>query len=305
MRLNKHLPLAFLCFAAILSSAAVSLCADDPLNTFPTAEEPVEDRVRRLTEADLKAIQLPENGEQLVLSVSLGPNMDDEKEEAKPIQRLRVFADGRLECHTSIPQAPSQFTEGRKDRLTHTELKWLLHLAVNECHILSRTSKDIADAFGERGKQDFRRGLPRQYFHYHIAIPAGTNDLLLPEEVLTVRPLRSRMKLGAFASLNKYATFLIYRAYLGDVTERDRLLEQLNNKLQLEDPKLPPFRMEHLVLANDATGIVMFKGAKLSAMFWQDVEIAPKKFLRVIANVSRQQESDVPTFKFITMKRQI
>ena len=125
--------------------------ADDPLNAFPTAEDSADDRVKRLREAELQAIQVPVKRDQVVLSIATASPLEEPDEPPTELEPwLLVFADGRINCGS---QTPLQ-TERRNDTLTRPELLWLLHLAVNECQILSRTTDEIDENYRtQQGKR--------------------------------------------------------------------------------------------------------------------------------------------------------
>jgi hypothetical protein len=54
--------------------------ADDPLNAKPTADDPVEAKVKRLTGRELSAIALPKDGGQVVFSVTQSSALTDREE---------------------------------------------------------------------------------------------------------------------------------------------------------------------------------------------------------------------------------
>ena len=243
----SHGKILALTVLGVLSSAIcpdAALPADDPWNAFPTADMSADERVKGLTAAQLQAIRIPENGADLVLSFStIRPTDGQQKSAPEDGLWLRVFANGQIDCRSLI----SLPTDRRSDTLTKPELAWLLHLAVNECQITKRSTKEIEDDFQRTVTKLPVTGEPPSHFRYYVKLPSGTDDLSIPEKALVVRPVRASMQLGAFASLNKYATWLVSRAYLGNPKERQSMLEQLNARLKKEHPAVPPFRIEHLV----------------------------------------------------------
>lgn len=267
--------------------------ADDPLDAFPTAEKTVEQRVKGLSDAERQAIRLPEKGTDLVFSIAMVPTSNgpgDAATKAEPW--LRVFADGRINCGSSMPLPVAR----RDDTLTKAELAWLLHLAVDECQILSRTTKDIEENFQRSRSARPVPGDPQQAFQYRVELPSGTNELLIPEKALMVRPLRASLQLGAFASLNKYANYLAARAHLGDARQRQSLLDQLNGKLKTEQPQVPAFRMEHL------GGALNIQTVDLTAAFEQEIELEPGKFKRVTGSILRKEKGAPPIFSVRAME---
>jgi len=283
------------CIISTLMHPLASLGADDPLNAFPTAEKPVDQRVSELTPAELQAIRVPAKDDQLVFSIAMVPFPADQKDDeqndaAKTGPWLRVFANGRLDGGSH--QQPSD--QRRADTLTKAELTWLLHLAVNECQILTRSTNDIWDP-PQKQPPNVLKGRPQRIYQYHLNLNSGKNDLLIPEMALVMRPTRNRLKLDAFASLNKYANYLVARAWLGDPTERQTLLDQLNEKLKADHPDLPPFAIEHLGAA------VPLQNMDLSAVFQQEIVLGENQFKRVAGHILRKEKGAVPIFMIHTM----
>ncbi len=285
-----------LMLVGILLSAAIPVAeahADDPLDAFPTAEKTAAQRVKGLSDAQREAIRLPEKGTDVVFSIAMLPTANgpgDAATKAEPW--LRVFADGRINCGSSMPLS----VERRDDTLTKAELAWLLHLAVDECQILSRTTKDIEAEFQQSRSAKPVPGEPQQSFQYRVELPSGKNELLIPEKALMLRPLRANLQLGAFASLNRYANFLAARAHLGDAKQRQSLLDQLNDKLKTEQPTAPAFRMEHL------GGALNTPRVDLTAAFEQEIELEPGKFKRVTGSILRKEKGAPPAFSISAME---
>lgn len=276
-----------------LASPIAAINADDPLKAFPTAENPAEERVKRLTEGELKALEIPDDADTVVFSIATGPASAGESPltvEAEPW--LRVFADGKIDCGNVLPLPGKR----RSDMLTTPELTWLLHLAVNECVILDRTTSRIDAAYQQRGAKRVANSEPQNYYLYRVRLSSKSNDLMIPERALVVRPLRARLKLVAFASLNKYANYLVSRAHFGPPDERQSLLEHLNEELGAEYPDVPQFRMEHLGAA------VNIQGFDLSAVFRQEIDLGDNRFKRVMGMVQRKEKGSEPTFSINAME---
>ncbi len=280
----------------ILLAGALAIAegrADDPLDAFPTAEKTVEQRVKGLSDAERQAIRLPEKGTDVVFSIAMLPTANGPGDgAAKTEPWLRVFADGRINCGSSMPLPGAR----RDDTLTKAELAWLLHLAVDECQILSRTTKDIEAEYQRSRQARPVPGEPQQSFQYRVELPSGKNELLIPEKALMVRPLRASLQLGAFASLNKYANYLAARAHLGDAKQRQSLLDQLNEKLKTEQPTTPAFRTEHL------GGALNTPTVDLTAAFEQEIELEPGKFKRVTGSILRKEKGVPPIFSIRAME---
>jgi hypothetical protein len=288
---HKNLSVVALILATCtLTWRPAELRADDPLKAFPTAENSAADRVKRLNASELRAIKLPGDKNQLVFSMTVSPPSEGPQDAAAAEPWLRVFADGRIDCSSH-----DLATERRDDKLTKDELLWLLHLAVNECQLLTRSTKDIETAYKKENPDPPPKDQPQRNEQYHVNLPSGTNDLILPEWALILRPLRGQMKLGAFSSLHTYARHLAARPFLGTSKERQELLDQLNARLKAEKPDLPPFRMEHLGSA------LQMKGFDLVAGFEQEIELEPNKFKRVMGTVMRKQKGMPPEFLIRTM----
>ena len=267
--------------------------ADDPLNAFPTEEDSADDKVKRLCEAELQAIQVPVKRDQVVLSIATAsPSEEPGKPPAEPEPWLLVFADGRINCGSLAPLQVSR----RDDTLTESELLWLLHLAVNECRILSRSTEEIDEDYqAQQGKRPSKEE-PQEEFRYQVQLPSGENDLTIPQRVLILRPLRAQMKLIAFASLHRYANFLVARAYLGNPRERQSLLEQLNERLKAADPNASPFRMEHLA------GAVTSASVDLAALFQQEIALKENKYRKLTGHIMRKEKGMEPTFSIGAME---
>lgn len=276
--------------------SATRLRADDPLIAFPTAERPAEQRVQELTENEREAIRLPADPDQVVFTLTENHFDGAEAEGADVKPWIRVFADGRTDCGHLLPFV----TERREDRLTSAELSWLLHLAVNECRMLSRTTQEVAEEY-ERwtgpSPSEARKLLDaRRPFQYYVNLPAGENEIAVPQFVLVGRPLRARMKFDAFASLHKYVNFLTSRAFLGTDAEREAILAALNAKLAVEAAESPPFLIEHLISASSVTTPQPgFKQTHVGAAFQQEISLGDNRFRRVLGTVHVEEAGDAPT----------
>jgi hypothetical protein len=293
MQREKFTTLVLFVAALILASPLAAISADDPLNAFPTMENTVEERVKRLTEGELKEIEVPEDADTVVFSIATGPASVERSPRTVEVEPwLRVFADGTIDCGNVLPLPGKRST----DTLTKPELTWLLHLAANECVILDRTTSRIDAAYQQRGAKLVANGEPQNYYLYRMQLSSKSNDLMIPERALVVRPLRTRLKLVAFASLNKYANHLVSRAHFGAPDERQSLLEQLNEELEAEYPDVPQFRMEHLGAA------VNIQGSDLSAVFRQEIELGENRFKRVMGMVQRKEKGSEPVFSINAME---
>jgi hypothetical protein len=121
---------------------------------------------------------------------------------------------------------------------------------------------------------------------------------LIPERALILRPLRARLKLNAFASLNKYANFLVARAHLGAPDEREKLLAALNSKLEADHPGDPAFRMEHLGAA------IRTDDMDLSAVFQQVIELGDNQYKQLTGTILRKEPGSEPTISIIPLEYQ-
>jgi hypothetical protein len=292
----------FFTFWGVLTSILV-ICevhADDPLNAFPTALASAAVRLKELTEEQLKTIQLPEKKSDLVFSIATVPiNVDDETDARRMEPWLKVFADGHIDCRNQILWKAKRC----QDRIEHPELLWLLHLAVNESHIPSRSTADIEkdverhrQTVKQRGRSNIYDLPVQEQYVYHLNLPTGQVDLQVPDVALVLRPLRRKLKLDAFASLNLYAHHLACRPYLGNLVDRNFLLVQLNEKLKDEEPTAPPFGIEHLASASN------LDNADLSAVFRQVIDLQTKnnnvrKYKEVTGFVVRRGPGDEPEIR--------
>jgi len=286
MNRSKFMWLAVLSLASAAPNARVFLRASEQLQDFPTAERPVEDRAARLSNTEQQAIQIPANPEQLVFSLAAFYPADanhPEGTEADPW--LRVFADGRAECKGALGGKG----KASIDKLTKSELTWLLHLAVNESQLLKRSTKEINDAYQNDLRTASRRPVTR-YFRYHVAVSSGKNDLVVPELAVIALKTRAKMKLNGVASLNKYATFLDCRAILGDATERQNILKQLNEKVKAELADAPPLTIEDIQSASRVgSGFLM-------ARFEKVTDRQSKKFRRIDVDIQEHEKGTAPLY---------
>jgi len=263
--------------------------ADDPLDAFPTAENTAEDRVKKLSEVELQAITLPADGNQIVLSITYLPLADSQQPDALPTEPLlRVFADGRIDCGSLL----LAHKERAKDSLSKSELQWLLHLATNECQILTRSTKAISDNYKSRRRRPADPGEPAREIRYHLALLSGKNELVIPEMALVLRPLRAEMKLPAFASFHHYANFLVARAFMGTEKERETILKAVNEKMKSTHDTLPPFRIDHLGAA-----LRGLPNVELSVVFQQEIPLGRAKYKRVTATFIQRDQGAEPEIK--------
>ncbi len=90
--------------------------------------------------------------------------------------------------------------------------------------------------------------------------------------------------------------FLVSRAYLGNPQERQALLDMVNEKLQIEQPTLPPFQME------DLEGAMSAKGVDLTAIFRLEIDLGDLNFKRVTATLIRKEKGAKPLVNIGTME---
>lgn len=276
----RMIPIGVLFFCWL---SANQLLADDPINAMPTPEESIKVKVAKLTAAEREAIELPDDTNQVVFQLTLKRDAD-QADVASPEPWLRVYADGRIDATTTnlIPKNPHQ----RSDRLTEDELVWLLHLIINRCEALERSTADILEAYAKIRDQPADDAEDRRSFHYHVHLADQMNTFAIPERVLITRPVRARMKLAIFASLHRYVSYLVAKAFLGEPAEREEIVRQLNKKLKKDHPNIPLFGMEHIA------GAIRTDALSLSAVFMQEIELGDNRYQRVIAQISRKEDED-------------
>jgi hypothetical protein len=263
---------------------------------LPPEQENLAEKVRALSKSELEAIRLPENRSELVLSIAaIADAKAGEAAAPKTEPWLRVFADGRIDC--ANPEIASD--KRHEDTLTQDELVWLLHLAVNECQILRRSTQGIADDIAKSGDRGPPKEEPNVNYEYHVKLPSGENDLSIPSRVLILRPLRGQLKLHNFGRLQPYAHWLAYRANLGKPKDRQQLLNQLNGTMLAEHPDLPLFRMEHL---SGAASVKTKLGDSSSAVFVQELPVGNNKYKKVTGMILTPPQGDKPLFKVSTME---
>lgn len=283
----------------------VAARADDPLQAFPTEELPAEVRVQQLTEAQRNRLKLPENGDQVVFSISTvrpapantmppANAVKPAEVQNEPTPWLRVFADGRIEARSETNPDAAYC----QDTLAKAELAWLLHLAVGECEILERTSPEIDAAIAALKKQspdNARRnpaGAPAgNHYRYDVDVPAGRNQLSIPEAALVTRPVRKRLQLDPFASLNRYARFLAARTCLGNDEKRRAILNEVNVALLLKDAGMPLFKPEHI----GASGV--HAGGIFVAIFEQEIELGENRHRKATAIYTRRDPAANPAIQ--------
>lgn len=271
-------------------SWSARLLADDPLGAMPSTAEPLTKKLEKLTPEERQAIELPNDPKQIVLSLS---NDDSPDKKAEPW--LTISANGHLDGHMPMPGV----TQRRQEQLSSEELRWLLHLAVNKCQGFQRDTEAIQKDFLVKPSM-FAEGLPKNQLRFRLHLQAAAHEFLIPEAALIVRPTRTRMKLGAFASLQTYAKFLVARAYLGTNEERVVILKYLNAQLQQEQQKLhpllvpPPFELEHLGSA--------FSTDKhpLLATFVQEVPLGDMKYQRITATIIKANKDEKPQITIVS-----
>ena len=281
------------------------LCGDDPLDAFPTADNSAADRVARLNASELAKIDLPADPKKVVFSfnmIQLGEN--GERIDSPPL--LRVRADGAFDCANYVERRINAGSPEirRSGRLTKAELQWLLHMAVNECDMLSKTTDGIELEIQEnrplaaksRVKPLAAVSNHRAVYVYEVANHAASNQVEIPEKAMVLRSLRRKSGLNPVASLTHYAIFLTMRATLGDEKQRDELLLGLNNKLRVLLPHAAPFRIEHLRSAAAIAGSDVLKELNLSATFEQEIRAEGNSLKRIMGRIQRREENDEPEF---------
>jgi hypothetical protein len=273
--------LSFLCLLMIGWSLPAP--ASDVLDLVPTREKPVDARVKALTKEQLRAIELPSDGNTVVISITKLPTStkgSDSPTDPKPY--LIVHADGKIDCQNPIPLPGIQ---RRQDTLSKDELTWLLHLAVNECHIVQRTSEAIDAAYQKLPRHPDLPDVSTLRFYADASSHQAT--LAIPENAIIVRQTCAQFKLIPFTSLLPYASFFVNRAYLAPA-ERQPILDLVNEKLKAEVPDVPPFTIE------DIGGSWSTDKVDLSASFVREHELQPNQFKTVLAMVIRNEKGGRP-----------
>lgn len=125
---------------------------------------------------------------------------------------LTVHADGRTVCQSANSQ-PITAT------ISHTELKWLLHLAVNECDLLSKKTADYT--LQEPSKE-------KSGYQYKVSVKLGKNQLELPTKTLILKSLRFKLGLYPFKALNLFAMGISNRVNLGTKKQAVAILKVVN-----------------------------------------------------------------------------
>jgi hypothetical protein len=278
--MNKHFNKSVLVASCFLIAAAFSTPAralDDPLEAFPTEKKPAEQRVKALTAKQLDAIQMPTDSQSVVFSITeipAGTTVTDENRDKLPEPYLQVFADGRVDCTN---HKPTPDTARYTDKLSPAELTWLMHLIVNESKLMTLDSNKFDAAL--RARLNRSVGAAGDSLYY-VATRAQKRDVVIPDGLLNLRPLRYEFGLAPFASVRRYVTFIIARAHLTP-KERDDVLIQLNAQLSAELPGNPRFLIEHLSV------VIQRPNQDQELGFTQVNEVGPKQFSEVMAFVTR------------------
>jgi hypothetical protein len=282
--------LSWLLLAVVVSESARAL--DDPLDALPTERKPAEQRVKALTAKQLEAIQLPEDGKSVVFSITevpAGTTVTDENRGKLPEPYLQVFADGRVDC-TNQKNVPD--TSRYSDTLTSAELTWLMHLVVNESKLMALDGNKFDAALRTRLNKSVG---PQGDMLYRITTRTKTHEVIIPEGVLMVRRLRKDLGLAPFASMRRFARFIVARAHLTP-KERDDVLIQLNAQLSGELPGNPRFLIEHL------SGVMQQPNQDQNLDFTQVNEVGPKELSEVTAFVTRNPKDGKQSARLNALK---
>ncbi|MBL9164579.1 MAG: hypothetical protein JNL18_17760 [Planctomycetaceae bacterium] len=286
--------------------AADSIYADDSVGASPTTDNSAVECVKQLSREELSKIELPTDAEKTVFSfnfVARGGN--DQRSDALPL--LRVRADGEFECGNRAERYINVGTPEirRSGVLSKDELQWLLHLAINDCKMLLNTTASIEHEIEMNSKpttktSDVGQSAAESRLHdvyvFEVANRVASNKVEIPEKALISRSLRRKAKLDSVARLTTYANFLTMRAVLGDEKQVTALLSGLNDKLRVDFPDCPPFRIDHLRSAASIAGSDVLKKLSLSATFEQEFSADGGGQKRIIGQVQQHQEKDLPQF---------
>ncbi len=201
----------------------------------PEEPESADDWVTSLDDQSLRQIELPVDSDQTVFVMHHDRQLLEQAKEGEPW--VTVFANGKIRCGSRMSQSGKQV----ESKLKPNELKWLLHLAVNECRLLERSSEDY-----EVKKSRLKLGS----YRYLVTVKSGSNQLTLPEAALVVKSMQRKLDLGGFKKLNEYVHTIANRAHLGDEDEAKKILQAVNEELDSEYPELPSFQLHHLAMAD-------------------------------------------------------
>lgn len=227
-------------------------------------EQPVSavDLVKTLSVEQLKSVELPDEPEAIVLAIYRPASRLVSPDQHKP--QLTAFANGRVVCSGNV----SMNAKPVEGMITQEELTWLLHLAVNECGILSKDSKDY-----EKTKNHTGNG----FYKYELAVKPGSNKLTLPQDTLVVRSLRRKLGLDKFKDLSTYVMKLSNQVHIGSDSDAAKILRAINSKLADEHPDLPPFRPHHLTLADHG------EDSQIICTFNRVIDLGDKQFEDITA----------------------
>ena len=202
-----------------------------PAATNQVSVKPPSELVKSISDLQRERISLSSDVESPVFTMSL-PTATPRKE-----PWMSVYANGRLICHGRLSPAASPV----EAKISPDELKWLLHLAVNECKLLERESQSYPAP---------KRNIGKGAFNYMINVKSGSNDLQLPMDYLIVKTRRRDSGLDNFKLLNMFATGIVNQAIFTDFEGSAEILQKINDDLNKNYPGRPPFQLQHLALAD-------------------------------------------------------
>lgn len=242
--------------------------ADDLLSALPTTTDSLQAKLGRLTRKQNENLKVPVSKNQVVLGISVR-EAGSQGSDAKPVSLFTAIADGRIVARNYAPLS----AEPKDGRVSEEELRWLIHLAVNECEAMSRSTDEMRRNYEAIPKL----AQPTAWFRFDVAIEGKQNSFEIPYEALTVRPIRNHLELDPFASLLAYTGFLTSRAYLGNSESQQLVLQRVNETLDMKGLDGRPYGIEDLISAGETRGevnAVFEQRAKVGA----DIESIIKAF---------------------------
>ena len=225
-------------------------------------QESAVDWVKALDDDSLQQIGMPKESDVKVFVMHHGMSLGGQSKEQEPW--VTVFANGRIVCRSRMSQASKPV----ESKLDADELKWLLHLAVNECRLLERNSEDYEVKKSRLGKGSFR---------YSVTVNSGKNQLELPQAALVVKSMRRKLDLDSFKKLHDYVGKIANRIHLGDEDEAKKILETVNRELEAKHSELPKFRLHHLSMADRGDG------SRFVCSFNRVIDLGDRQFEEVTA----------------------
>lgn len=218
-----------------------------------------------VTESQRERLILPEDPDRVVLSIEQFGRPTPGADAAKPW--LIAYADGRVEVRGSVlGDAPA--VAGRIER---DELLVLLHLAVNECGLLEKQTKDYAEHASPR----------RGGFRFTVATAAGSNELELPFKTLVVKRLRADLGLFPFKPFTTRAREVANRVVLETEGPSEAVLRAVHDELRRQHPEIPPFRL------NDVTSASKTADGRLVVSLVREFDYGNDQYERVSCHYSR------------------